>query len=296
MADCDAMELCNYTRANYTNKKFTDLIIRCHDKEFHVHKVIMAAYSGFFSKACDPESPGIEAQTGVINPEDDLPETVQAMLDYCYVGDESAWFATETGCIGELCAEGELRFHVLLHAIADKYQVVDLKAKALERFQWLIECDVLDAHYDGDTTKPISPAGIGRIARDIFDTTTEKDSLRKHFLAQVSLRIDTLLQSSRFVTEVNEIDGFWQQLVEVNVEAGYRARACPSCKVMCQQDFRKTFSSVCDNRECADCGESHYLSRWNYEGPKSEYEIAPDTDTEEGDAAESSTKKRKRDD
>lgn len=59
MADCDAMELCNYTRANYTNKKFTDLIIRCHDKEFHVHKVIMAAYSGFFSKACDPESPWI---------------------------------------------------------------------------------------------------------------------------------------------------------------------------------------------------------------------------------------------
>ncbi|KAK8205853.1 hypothetical protein IWZ01DRAFT_529288 [Phyllosticta capitalensis] len=277
-----------FVDSHFSIKRFTDLTIRCQGQEFFVHTMIMAEKSAFFNAACDPDSPWIEAKTGVIVLDYDHPDVVEAMLAHCYrvYSTMDGTFHYDEDIEVEFDkrprrdAETELRFFVLLNAIGDKYQIVGLQEKVFERFEEMIDpYNALNNRYDLENARMnITPAGVGRILRDIFKTTREDDKFRKYFLCRVSLEINKFQWSSRFNNEVDNIDGFWKSLSKINIEIGYRERRCPSCNQLQEEDLRSFYPA---STRCCHCNERHTLERWNEGNTDLDDDLVQDTDTEE---------------
>lgn len=115
----------------------------------------------------------------------------------------------------------------------------------------------MNGRYDLENAgKNITPAGVGRIIRDVFETTREDDKFRVYFLCRVSLEIDLLQWSSRFTAEVDQIDGYWKSLSQINVDVGYRERRCPSCYELQEEDLRSFYPA---STRCCHYNERHEL-------------------------------------
>ncbi|KAB8292259.1 hypothetical protein EYC80_008001 [Monilinia laxa] len=68
----------------YSSGKYSDLIIKCQEKELKVHRAIVCSQSKPLAAAVDNGFK--EAKTGVINLEDDEPEIVEYMIKFLYHG------------------------------------------------------------------------------------------------------------------------------------------------------------------------------------------------------------------
>lgn len=44
-----------------SQKKYSDLVVKCGELDFHVHKIVVCSQSEFFENACKPGSPWVEA-------------------------------------------------------------------------------------------------------------------------------------------------------------------------------------------------------------------------------------------
>ncbi|KAK7533205.1 uncharacterized protein J3D65DRAFT_605750 [Phyllosticta citribraziliensis] len=286
--------LSKFPYSKFTDKTHTDLTIRCQGREFYAHKIILATKSGFFFKACDPKSPWIEARTGVINLNEEHPVMVEAMLEFCYRGEESSFLDTVVGKLGGDGAEAELRFYVHLNAMGDKYQIEPLKYHAFRHFEELAT-ESFNAQYTG-YGKPITPAGVARIARDILETTHDTDSssdypLRIFFLCELSQRVDTFRRSKRFTAEADRIDGFWETTSKVNAEFGYRLRHCLVCGHLQAEDLRLKVSCLI---LCTRCGQSSNAIAWNKHNSRIDATaMEPDTESEEERSGKKSSKSKK---
>lgn len=108
---------------------FSDLLIRCNDREFRVHRAIVCPRSKFFQKACtggfnvctEQRSPHLdveddadqqqEATSREINLGDDDPDTVARMLSYIYTTDYDDGLPRKTEgsdmSLGDTEAQGE---------------------------------------------------------------------------------------------------------------------------------------------------------------------------------------------
>lgn len=202
------------------------------------------------------------------------------MLEYCYRGEG---FLDYTGDEGSK-PEEVLMFDVLLHAMADQYQVVGLEEATFDRLLEELNCMLND-------TQEISPACLGKIAREIFETTLETEvNFRKAILSEISTRIVTLRRSRRFNEQIHKIDGFWEFLSDFNADAGFRGRYCPCCGEKQFQDRRSNYRKlVC----CGACNTWHDLNAWNKRNGEMEPVMAPDADTEDESILEGPSKKRK---
>ncbi|KAF4461277.1 Speckle-type POZ [Fusarium albosuccineum] len=138
----------------YSAGAYSDLTIKCGNKRHRVHKALVCTRSPFFAKACS--GPFKESQTNVIDLVDDDPEAVDAMIFYLYHGhypkvDPDAprpqayankgwcldWFGEDT--IG--LQEQYLPLHAKVYALAEKYQIPDLKKLATRNFNSTVDSD-----------------------------------------------------------------------------------------------------------------------------------------------------------
>ncbi|KAL9048799.1 MAG: hypothetical protein Q9162_007545 [Coniocarpon cinnabarinum] len=128
------------SRSNELNKMlesamFSDYTIKCRDREFKVHRIILASYGGnFFNNAV---AGGMkEANDGMLDLSEDEPEVVSLLVDYLY--DKQP----------ELEDMDQEETFVALYVLADKYGVPGLRDHLKGRFEEWAE-HLLDTDGDG---------------------------------------------------------------------------------------------------------------------------------------------------
>ncbi|KAK5740481.1 hypothetical protein LTR17_004518 [Elasticomyces elasticus] len=128
-------KLMDALKASLVFPEFTDLIIKCDDRQWRVHRLIVCAQSPFFVKACA----GLfkEASEGVITLKEDKPSVVDAMINYFYTFDYNSErnngnSERNNGGTNEMSALA-FDLHVLL--LADKYDIPDLARLTTTKFK-----------------------------------------------------------------------------------------------------------------------------------------------------------------
>ncbi|KAK4107255.1 hypothetical protein N656DRAFT_785464 [Canariomyces notabilis] len=171
----------------YSSGEYSDLVISCGGKKYHVHRAIVCTQSKFLAAACRI---GLkEAQEGKIDLPDDDPRLVQIMVHYLYHFDydvkpqyEGMGFDGSVTNRDETDANEPMRdvvvTHAKVYALAEKYLIRGLKAVALRRFKasaahsWLGINDFLQAVHEVYTSTIEDDRGL----RDIVVETLYKHS------------------------------------------------------------------------------------------------------------------------
>lgn len=161
--------------------------MRCGNKEYPVHKVLVCTRSPFFAKACD--GPYEEGRSGVIDLSDDDHDAVDSMVCYLYNGYypriesgttvsvaqppcSKSWTVDDFGKesnllrmdtdIGGLTAIGEvtlglqvkyLCLHARVYALAEKYAVSGLKEIALRYFRYVADDETCNLEEFSDASE-----------------------------------------------------------------------------------------------------------------------------------------------
>ncbi|KAL9100221.1 MAG: hypothetical protein Q9163_004386 [Psora crenata] len=101
--------------------EFSDLLIKCGGREWHVHRIIVCAWSPFLRIASEQNCK--EASSKVIDLTEDVPENVHRMLYWMYTKDYSDGIDREAVAI-----------NAAVYSLADKYGILALKDRAKEKF------------------------------------------------------------------------------------------------------------------------------------------------------------------
>ncbi|KAK8176668.1 hypothetical protein BC567DRAFT_209548 [Phyllosticta citribraziliensis] len=228
--DYDQKKLClvegleDFASGNFQSKDYTDLTIRCQDKEFYVHKLVVCLFSAFFAKACKPDSPfkvsleinaestgsayiaaSQEARTGIIELHEDDPADVKLLLDSFY----SSWYASR------LC-------DARLYAIAEKYQAPCAKLHAADIFRRELD------NKHGYMT--VSASGFVKLAKRVFESTPDSDRVFRNLVFRYANRhLAALMSWSHFQTEMEKVDGFFSGLARFQTFYVLKTRMCPTC-------------------------------------------------------------------
>ncbi|OCL06890.1 hypothetical protein AOQ84DRAFT_378197 [Glonium stellatum] len=114
----------------FDSAEFSDLIVRCRDDEYHVHRIIMCSQSQFFAKACAERFKDFKPP--IIDLSADDPEAIDAMLQYCYQLDYADKFL---GLNSTGYTIYTLTPHIDVYLIAEKYCIPGLKKLAVDKFE-----------------------------------------------------------------------------------------------------------------------------------------------------------------
>ncbi|KXS97761.1 hypothetical protein AC578_3189 [Pseudocercospora eumusae] len=144
--------------------RYADLTIRCGERHWKMHKVIVCSRCKFFEKACDGRFK--EAAGNVVTLPDDPPNAVAAMLQYLYTAayDDSS---DQEGC-------APLVFNFRVHIVADKYDLPGLVALAEHKFKSRVDSgrfgiiEIVDAvreayKFESDPQKPLRQHIMGHL-------------------------------------------------------------------------------------------------------------------------------------
>ncbi|KAK5121590.1 hypothetical protein LTR85_004762 [Meristemomyces frigidus] len=105
---------------------FADFVIKCGWKEYKVHRFILSCHSDYFKKCF--EGKFLESESRIIEVHEDDAEAVELMIGYFYAFDYS----------DEPKPEAKLKnstlVNAVVYAIADKYEITDLKPLAMKKF------------------------------------------------------------------------------------------------------------------------------------------------------------------
>ncbi|KAI9772811.1 MAG: hypothetical protein M1839_002284 [Geoglossum umbratile] len=184
---------------------YSDLTICSGGQEYKVHKVVICLQSPFFAKACDGEFQ--EAKSNRIILAEDDHDTVKRMITYFYIHDyDDEVHSTAFSQPNESCFQGRhmpmreqpaLFSSIRVYALADKYDIQELKSLAESRFRiWA-------------TTYWIHP-DFPDMVRDVYNSTPSTDRGLRNIVEKVL--VDHAL-------EVTEQPRFKELLVEI-VELG----------------------------------------------------------------------------
>jgi hypothetical protein len=113
---------------SFDREAFSDLTIKCGDREFKTHKVYLYRASPYFQKLLDPNSAFREANQSVIELKEDEPDAVRAMLDH--VND-----LPYDGSFSLNDLPTSVRFHLKVFVTAKKYLLPQLQTQAYNRFR-----------------------------------------------------------------------------------------------------------------------------------------------------------------
>ncbi|KFA53218.1 hypothetical protein S40293_10031 [Stachybotrys chartarum IBT 40293] len=128
----------------YSSREYSDLVISCGRKEYHVHRAIVCTQSDFFSTACRA---GLkETQEGKVDLPDDDPRLVHIMVHYLYHFDYDIQLQYKRSHSDGLETDGDgtdvsepivdiLVTHAKVYALAEQYMIRGLKAVALRQFK-----------------------------------------------------------------------------------------------------------------------------------------------------------------
>ncbi|THD00147.1 hypothetical protein EYZ11_000338 [Aspergillus tanneri] len=146
----------------FNNPRFSDLTILSGDQKFYVHKVLVCAYSEYFSLLFD----------GDWNLYEDDPQAVKAMLQFMYG-------------IGYMRGDDLLAASV--YVVSDKYLVPKVKEHALEKFY-------LGMKY------PVGLNSLPSVITRVYAMTTKIHQELRDIVVSVALdRIYTLWKNKEFV-------------------------------------------------------------------------------------------------
>ncbi|KAK8239444.1 hypothetical protein IWZ00DRAFT_548070 [Phyllosticta capitalensis] len=245
----------DFATQGFQCKDYTDLTIRCQDREFFVHKLIVCLYSIFFKNACKPDSPFKEAKTGIIElHEDDL------LIHYP----------------DRPVVEAERLRDARLYAIAEKYQAPHTKDDAATFF-----------HEGLDPELKLSITSFINIAKLVFESTPDSDrTLRNLVFRYAHKNLARLMSFSRFESAMGHIDGFWSGLARFSTFYATKIRMCPCCGKLQQNQYLDFIASggrmqmTCENYHCRS--SIHSVDKWNtpYDELPNELAVKAESDGE----------------
>ncbi|EKG09370.1 BTB/POZ-like protein [Macrophomina phaseolina MS6] len=171
--------------------EYSDFVIRCNNGDEHkVHRVVLCSQSEFFRRACNPRTGFKEALSGVIELHHDEPDTVRAMLEFCYT------FAYT--CRPSDSPEDRMIFHVHVYALGEIYDIPGLKKLAIQSFE-----------REANHTFPLFPAAV----RAVYETTPQSDrGLRDVVLRVCAANTNELMKNPHFEDMMDELGVFGREL------------------------------------------------------------------------------------
>jgi len=203
--------------------KFSDLTIKCCGESFKVHKAVICPRSPFFMKACNGEFK--EAVSGVITLDDDRPETVKRMISFFYTFDYDNGItipsSTEQSVLS-CCGVRE-------YAIAEKYDIKDLKALAQSRFSTWV-------------TSNWNHPEFYSVVNEVYNSTPSNDrGLRDLVESSMKDNVTSVLKNGRFremlTAEMGEVG---VAVLSVVLERLASCKLCPYCSYnLCAQCSKK---------------------------------------------------------
>ncbi|KAB8292166.1 hypothetical protein EYC80_007909 [Monilinia laxa] len=136
-SDNDSVETTRALWARMMNaNEYSDFIIKCHSKTFHVHRVVVCTQSKPIKAAANGNFR--ESITGILDLEDDDPNTVARMINFLYTQD---YDDTTTSEESQIEPHGPLLVNTMLYILADKYDIPPLKTLATKKFERALRTD-----------------------------------------------------------------------------------------------------------------------------------------------------------
>ncbi|RMZ00526.1 hypothetical protein D0860_07962 [Hortaea werneckii] len=167
--------------------EYSDLMIKCGDRTFEVHKNIVCAISEYFAAACATGTIELKSSADLNAAKDDLslddPAAVKLMIDFLYLHD----YPTIRTCLdsSEACnawimgvtdhnpGDAGAIMHANVYALGCKYQIPSLQSAALKKFEeaaalaWATDEFVHAVHLVHSTT-PDSDKGLRDITARVI--------------------------------------------------------------------------------------------------------------------------------
>ena len=218
MADIHRIGLTRSNSEIWGSSKYSDLTVRCGSQDFKLHRAIVCPRSTFFAAACDGQfhvhkisirqltscesvltSLFQEAQTCTIVLKEDDPPTVRRMLTYLYTltyDDEGDAASAEHYMVNgakiskaaptlspplseeELSRHAKMMNNVVVYAVAQKYDISELKELATFKFRQLL------------WLKAPSPSLL-HVVDAVFETTSIADSGLRSVVAKYCIKYRT---------------------------------------------------------------------------------------------------------
>ncbi|KAF6235108.1 hypothetical protein HO173_006735 [Letharia columbiana] len=259
MADIHKDRLLASNELLWTSQKYSDMTIRCGSKEYKVHRSVICPRSTFFAAACNGEF--MEAKSATITMNDDDLQAVENMLLYLYTLDypdeevpnvpadhgamdsslpphlrtisttteEDTNVGTTLGLIeGTTLHDPRMMNHALVYAVADKYDIPELKELAKCKFQTLARSKWPhdDLHAVTEivfSTTPDQDMGLRQIILDIcaehFQDILKDEGSRDAVLNTKAITVAVLDAAVRkYDQDTVLLDGFLAKQIELECE------------------------------------------------------------------------------
>lgn len=123
-----------WTRMMEANE-YSDFIIKCHSRTFHVHRIVVCTQSKPIQAAANGNF--LESVTGVLDLVDDDPSTVERMINFFYLQDYDDSETIEEAKEGY----GRLLINTMVYIIGDKYDIQGLKTLAKRKYEAAIDTE-----------------------------------------------------------------------------------------------------------------------------------------------------------
>ncbi|KAK8176847.1 hypothetical protein IWX90DRAFT_490988 [Phyllosticta citrichinensis] len=253
--------------------------------------MIVCLQSDFFANACKPDSPFVEARTGVINL-DDHAFMVMLMLETLYSNKLAGEKSMENYHSDLPEYKAKLHCFAELYAMGDKYQAPVVQKHAAQRFKTTLtvwfELDKKDPK-----RYPRRKEGLPILAKYVFETTPDSaTALRNLTYLYTKTYLQRLLKTSRFWSEMDMIDGFWNGFAKFSTHFETQKRCCLRCRRESDRAWERDFwkgEMVVTGPNCT-CENDYPVDEWN----KSMTDESESEDPESEEEEERNPRKRQR--
>ncbi|KAI5356832.1 putative BTB/POZ domain-containing protein [Septoria linicola] len=219
----------------HSSHDHSDLVIRCKDREWKVHRLVVCSQSEPIDKAVRDFK---EGEDGVYSMKEQDPQVVEALIRYLYTfeyGDDGNGQGDVAGIV----------FDVRVFIVADKYFVKPLCQLAAKKFEERCKSEWASA----DFAKALSELYENGADYELFKTiavSTIKDHASQIFDAERGAEFAPLNE----VLRNTELGADVSQQLALGVEPG-TVYKCPNCQ--------KVFSVQADPGCCFSCPKGHYI-------------------------------------